>query len=83
MEIEFKARTKVPVMIYGRSFELTKPTVGQIEAVQGEITKEGVNQIKVMSTFAQNLGLPADVIAGMETEHFLELMERLTGQKKK
>lgn len=83
MEIEFKERSKVKVNIYGKPFDLTKPTVGQVEAVQSEITKDGVNHIKVMSDFAQSLGLPSDVIAGMETEHFLELMERLTGQKKK
>lgn len=83
MQIEIKERTKVTAKIYGRDLSLTKPTVGQIEAMQEKIANDKNKSMVVMKEFALGLGLPADVANGMEVEHFQQLIEELCGTKKK
>lgn len=83
MDFEIKERTKITAKIYGQEFPVTKPLVGQVEALQDELKKDGANPVKIMSEFGQKLGLPKDVIDKMEADHFMALMDFLTGQKKK
>lgn len=83
MEIEFKERTKVKAVIYGKECMLTKPTVGQVEVMQAEVAKDEGNSMQIMKKFALEMGLPVDVANSMELDHFIQLIEQLTGQKKK
>lgn len=83
MEIEIKERTKVRAMIYGKEIMMTKPTVGQVEVMQDAVAKDEKNSIKIMKQFALEMGLPIEVGNSMELDHFVQLIEQLTGQKKK
>lgn len=83
MEIEFKERSTVKANIYGQTVSLRKPDVGQIEAMQAEMSAEGAKPVLVMKKFAEQLGLPIDVANKMELDHFQSLVEHLCGTKKK
>lgn len=86
MDIEIKERTKVKALIYGKTVELSKPTVGQIEKMQTEMKSAkdtGVSEMTVMKNFASTIGLPVDVCDTLEVDQFLELVEKLTATKKK
>lgn len=82
--IEIEGRSKIKAKIYGKELNLTKPTVGQVEELQTLIEKtEQKAQVGVMRKWAGQLGLPEDFAKEMEVEHFIEVIENLTGVKKK
>lgn len=84
MDLEIKERTQIKASIYGKPVSLKKPTIGQIERLQTEMAKGGeVNRITVMKQFGTELGLPAEMCDQLEMDHFIELIEHLTGQSKK
>lgn len=83
--LEIQARTKIPAKIYGKEFQLTRPTVKEIELLQEETEKtlSDKDKTKVLCKWISNLGLPLDVIEEMELGHLLEVVEFVTGTKKK
>ena len=82
--IEIADKTKVKAKIYGQEFTLTKPTVAQVEDLQSNVQKiSGPEQIRAMRKWAAGLGLPEDFSADMEVEHFVQVVEGLSGIKKK
>lgn len=84
MEFEIKERTQVKAVIYGRTLMLRKPTIGQIEWLQSEMAKgEQKQNVAIMKKFGVELGVPAEVCDTLELDHFVELIETLTGGKKK
>lgn len=85
MDIEIKERTKVKASIYGKDYLLSKPTVGQIEDMQAQAEKEESSDKKsaLMRKWVSGLGLPEAVSSEMEIDHFLQVVEVLTGTKKK
>lgn len=83
MEIEFKERSTVKANIYGQAITLKKPEVGQIEAMQAEMSADGAKPVLVMKKFVEKLGLPLDIADKMELDHFQSLVEALCGTKKK
>lgn len=84
MELELK-RSVLKVNIYGKSYELKKLTVGQYEAFTKSIKKdmgesealEGMRGILVLA------GLPSEVLTDLEMDHLSELIQYVSGSKKK
>jgi len=84
MNIDIPAKTKVKATIYGRSFDLSKPTVSQIEKLQASM--KGVDEkdsVGIMKKWTADLGLPIDFADTMEVDHFLQVVETICGTKKK
>jgi hypothetical protein len=83
--IEIKEKTKVKASIYGREVQLSKPTVGQVERLQDELSSQpdARKHVSTMKKFAIDLGLPADVADSLELDHFLAIVEELSSVKKK
>lgn len=80
---EIKEKSKVKVKIYGHEYELTKPTYGQSQRLQESLKDQGSEKsMVIMREFVQGLGLPSECIDDMELDHFLELIEFISGVKK-
>lgn len=80
---EIKEKSKVKVNIYGHEYELTKPTYGQSQRLQNELKDAGSDKaMQVMKEFMIGLGLSEECIDGMELDHFLQLIEFISGVKK-
>lgn len=80
---EIKQKTKVKVKIYGKEFELSKPTVSQIESLQMYSGMEGSTQSEIFEKicgFLDILGLPKDFTKDMEIDHMMELINYLSGE---
>jgi hypothetical protein len=71
------------VNIYGKEYSLSKPTVRQSERLSEEIkeSKEDAG-FTIMKKWVVSLGLPLEVAEDMETGHFIQLIEYLSGSKK-
>lgn len=80
---EIKEKSKLKVNIYGQEFEISKPTYGQSSNLQVRLKDEGAEKsMQIMKEFVMALGLPENVIDGMELDHFLQLIEHISGVKK-
>lgn len=80
---EIKEKSKVKVSIYGQEYEISKPTYGQSQKLQESLKDQGNEKsMKIMKDFVTSLGLPEECIDGMELEHFLQLIEFISGVKK-
>jgi hypothetical protein len=85
MLIDIPARSEIKAKIYGKDFILKKPTVGEIELLQEESDKITDNKGKsvLMRQWIAKLGLPEDFTKEMELDHLMQVVEHLTGTKKK
>lgn len=81
---EIGAKTKVKVRIYGAEYDLSKPTVKDIETFQDsmEVANSESAKFKLTKTFVVGLGLPLAIADSMEMEHFTQLLSHLSGSKK-
>lgn len=77
-------KTKIKVSIYGVEYEINKPTYGQTVELQEKIKSEDGEKksMHIMKDFVVSLGLPEQAINDLELEHFLSLIEFLSGAKK-
>ncbi len=78
--LEFK-KTVLKINLYGDSVEVRFPTVGEIKRFE-ESEKKSEASIEVMVEFLDSLGLPKEKTNDMEIEHFTQIIEKLTNQKK-
>lgn len=82
MDFEVASSPVVKVRIYGKDYDLTKPTYKMAKSLGKKV--KGVTEetaMELMSEYLVGLGLPQDVLDGMELEHVLKLTEFLTGKK--
>lgn len=77
--LEFK-RSEIIARIYGEDYKLTKPQLHEVEEIAK--SKKG-SDIEKLTTFLVQRGLPVDVVKTMEMDHILELIDYLSGSKKK
>lgn len=83
MKLEFKKR-KLDIDLYGEAVEMQFPTVKQYKDYQEKIKSADKDRdYQIMIDFMIELGLPADKIDDMEPEHLGQIMETLSGSKKK
>lgn len=83
---ETKPRGQMAINIYGTDYMINKPSVGQIRKVQqASKTKDesGLTHLDIMNRFMIDLGLPEDVLNDMELEDWGDLVDFVTGTKKK
>ncbi len=85
MDLEFNESAKIKAKIYGSTVELSRPTVGMIEALEEQRSVMGNDKDKMvlMKSFLKTLGMPEDLTAKMEIEHYTQLIEFLMAPKKK
>lgn len=76
-------KSKIKLSIYGSEYEISKPTYGQTQNLQERLKTEGEKEsMKIMRDFVISLGLPEDVLNNLELDHFLALIEHISGAKK-
>lgn len=78
-------RTELKVKLDGNVHSLRKPTVVEVEGLNlkiDKLEKNSVESFKLMKSFVSEMGMPEDVIDGMETDQFVTLVEYITGSKK-
>jgi hypothetical protein len=78
---EVKQKTKIKVSLYGKDYELHKPTVNEAKLLAE--AKSGVSTLDDAKTFMATLGLPMEVSGEMEVEHFNLLLEVILDFNKK
>lgn len=83
MDLQLVKTKKVTVDIYGKSFELSKPTVAQANMMRKKMKglEEG-QDIDLMIDFMSMLGMPKEIIDSLEVEHFQTLVEFVLNVKK-
>lgn len=81
---EIVERTKLKVKIYGKEYDVKKPTVGDLEGLQVGMDdlKDGEKLHRVKG-FVVSMGIPEDTIQDLEMDQFLSLIEFLSQSKKK
>ena len=79
--MEFK-KSEIKVTIYGNVYTLTKPTFAQArEAAKKSKDTNAEDSYEVLCAYLSSLGLPKEVVEGMEAEHVLALCEYLSPKK--
>ncbi len=76
----FEKRGEITVKIYGDVFQIRKPTMKEIEALSSVNLEKEKDASK---KFLANLGLPVDVLDGMDFDHYIALCEGIVSPKKK
>lgn len=85
MTFEIKKSIKVGIKIYDTEYEVVKPTVGEIRAMDKEVKalpdSDEDGKFDLMLEFIANRGVPREVCEKLEADHFTQLVEYLTGKK--
>ena len=76
-------RSKRKIQVYGKTYDVTSPTVKQVLDFQKSMVDVGEgNEIDALCTVLSSLGIPKDVVGGMELDHITKLSEFFFGSKK-
>lgn len=81
MQFDFE-RTKIEIKVYGESIKINAPTEDQVLELQESIEEskdDPAGILKVRRKFLVGLGIPEDVLKGMEFKHVTKLSEGLIG----
>jgi hypothetical protein len=78
---EIKQKTKIKISIYGKEYELHRPTVDEAEIIATKDSNS--SSLDGAKKFMATLGLPIDVSGQMEVEHFNLLLEAVLDFNKK
>jgi hypothetical protein len=83
--MKFEMRAPEPVEIGGKAYQVRKPTVGDLENMLAEEAKvtDSTQKVAYIRGWLAKLGLPPEATAMLYMDQLLELMEELTGTKKK
>lgn len=87
MNFEVK-RSEESVKIYGTEYPIKRPTVESVESLQAAVEKaeeedDKKSGFQISREWIVSLGIPMDVINGMEMQHFADLMGFFTSNDKK
>lgn len=83
LDLNLEKKTVYKVGIYGKEYDLRKPTVKEAEQMRKAVKAAGDEpQLEIFSKFLAHLGLPQDVVESMEMDHFVKLTEFLLAGKK-
>lgn len=85
MEFVIEKKPPVKVKIYGREFQVKRPTVGMIESLnkQMKIADTDDGKFSVMRSFLVQLGLDEGAMGELEIDDYFGLVEFLSNPKKK
>lgn len=68
------------IKIYGKEFELKKPTVRELKAITRKLeSASAVDSAESTLEFISSLGIPQDFLENMATEHFNLLVKHVLG----
>lgn len=81
MKLEFKRR-ELEINLYGKLVKMSFPNVSQFKKYQDELGKSE-NEVEIMLNFLTELGLDRKDIDDMEPEHLRQIIEVISGSKKK
>ncbi len=82
---EIKEPSTTKVKIYGKEYDLKKPSVRQIKLISAQVESMKNNSLgatEAMIKFVADLGIEAEVLEEMSAEHFNTLVEHIVGAKK-
>lgn len=79
--MEFKSR-KLQFTYDGTPHQLRFPSVGEIQKFAKDGEKKDVDDFENAISFVSSLGVDKKVLKGLEADHFKQLVEALTGEKK-
>jgi hypothetical protein len=83
MKLEFKKRL-LEIDLYGEAITMSFPTVSQFKGYQKKLKEAGADgEVDTMLEFLCDLGLPKDKMDEMEPDHLKQVLEVLSGSKKK
>jgi alcohol dehydrogenase YqhD (iron-dependent ADH family) len=84
MELEFK-RTVYKINIYGKSYEMRRPTVREIIGFQTSVKDNSNHEesIERLTEFFVSLGLDKEVINDLEIDHMTQIAETIISANKK
>jgi len=80
---EIKQKTKITVSIYGETFDMHKPTVEQVEALENQAKESDETDAKKFDSicnYLHMLGLPKEFSKKMEVDHLTSLITFISGE---
>jgi hypothetical protein len=81
MELKLE-RTKLKIDLYGEIIEASKPTYGEVEALERELKEAKEDQPKITAVVKGFLGRSGIDASKVEVEHLFQIIELITGKKK-
>lgn len=82
-DLVFDKKTVYKVSVYGKEYALRKPTVREADVIRKAVKEQGEEpNLETFAIFLEQLGLPKEVAADLEVDHFLKLTEFLLAGKK-
>ena len=82
-ELELKRKT-IAINLYGEKHSLKYPSLAEMEAYDDDIVGKKPNEVvKCAVKFLANLGMPEDVVKGMDYDDFIAVMAHIRTPKKK
>ena len=82
MEFVVEKSPEIKVRIYGQDYSLTKPTHKMAKELAKKIKGAGEDEAyDIISAYIVGLGLPQEVLEGMEADHVLKLCDFLAPKK--
>jgi len=80
--MEFSKSQPIKVKIYGQEYSVIKPTFALTRDFTRKMKDKKEDEIyEVMCDYLNGLGVPREVVEGMEADHVVSLFEFLTPKK--
>ena len=82
--MQFEKRPPRTYEIFGKSYNVALPTVGQMEDFMSQRSKlDEIAQVSFVRTWLEKLGLPQDISKDLYMDQLTDIIEDITGSKKK
>lgn len=83
MDFSVDRKPKAKIKIYGREFEVSRPTVNQVKEYRDKVKSGSFDEIEDSKTFLSKLGIDIEVLGEMEAQDYSDLIDYLINPKKK
>lgn len=83
MSFSLEKKPKEVITIYGKDYEVRKPSVKQMVEFMQSSKEDGFNEADASIELLSKLGLPADLVQHLDADDFTALTKYLFEPKKK
>lgn len=78
-------KAKLRLEIDGQFFEFKRPSVGDLEELENQLSLEtaGNKSVQIYRNFFESLGLKSEIVKSLDYDDFLAFIQFVSGPKKK
>lgn len=73
-------KTEIKLDVYGQEATVRFPTMGELSALDTDQRKDGVDEVELLISFLDKLGLKRELSSTMEPDHIKQVMEVFKGK---